>query len=185
MTARSWSVSKMWSKTWKTELRDHPTQIELQSISAVRMKASKNQNQLKSYLYYSLFQISLTPATYWHDASNEENYKRGSTFLAVINNERNFNSDYVKNLQALKRMVLVKYERDISVTPNESTWFGYYDRSGREYPLERTKVYKNDTLGLQQMIQQGKLLRIESPCEHLVLKENWFRTNIIPILSEK
>ena len=126
----------------------------------------------------------MTPASYWHDV-NEERYKRGSTFLAVINNENHCNAEYVKNLQSLTRLVLVKYKDDISLIPNDSTWFGFSDSYGRNLQLEDTDVYRKDKLGLKKLLETGKLIRLESPLEHLKLDENWFRQNIIPILIEK
>lgn len=103
----------------------------------------------------------------------------------MINNENHYNEDYVKNLQTLRRIVLVKYMKDISLIPNESSWFGYYDGSGKTVPMEETAVYKGDKLGLRKMINEGRLIRIESPLEHLQLDEVWFRDKIIPILREK
>lgn len=91
----------------------------------------------------------------------------------------------MRNLESLKGIVLVKYSDDVSLIPNESTWFGYQDKSGRIIPMEETDVYKKDKLGLQKLINEGKLIRLESPLEHLKLDENWFRQNIIPILKEK
>lgn len=103
----------------------------------------------------------------------------------MINNENEYNDNYVKNLHSLRRMVLVKFMKDVSLIPNESSWFGYYDRNGKNYPLEETDVYKKDRLGLQRMKKEGRLIRLESPMEHLELNEEWFRANIIPILKEK
>lgn len=82
-------------------------------------------------------------------------------------------------------MVLVKYRDDVSLIPNESTWFGFYDGSGRELTMEETDVYRHDKLGLEKLVEDGKLIRLESPLEHLKLDEDWFRQNIIPILREK
>lgn len=132
----------------------------------------------------SIFQRHLTPASYWHDV-NESRYRRGSSFLAVINNENEYNANYVKNLHSLRRLVLVKFMKDVSLIPNESSWFGYYDRSGRSYSLEESDLYQKDRLGLQLMKKEGRLIRLESPMEHLGLNEEWFRSNIIPILREK
>lgn len=126
----------------------------------------------------------MTPTTYWHDV-NEERYRRGSTFLAVINNENHYNADYVRNLQSLRRLVLVKYKDDVSLIPNESSWFGYYNSDSKILPMEETELYRSDKLGLRQMNDKGKLIRIESPLEHLQLDKIWFRENIIPILREK
>lgn len=131
-----------------------------------------------------IFQKSLAPASYWHDV-NEDRYKRGSTFLAVINNENVYNGDYVRNLQSLRRLVLVKFMKDVSLIPNDSAWFGYQDRNGTSLAMEDMNVYKNDRLGLVQMKNEGRLIRLESPHEHLVLNKRWFRRNISPILREK
>lgn len=131
-----------------------------------------------------MFQISLSPLTYWHDDSNEIRYRRGSTFLAIINNEIHYNADYVKNLQALKRFVLVKYANDISVIPNESAHFGFCDRNGKALKLEETELFQQDRLGLKKMQDERKLMMLDAPKEHLVLDERWFRENILPILKE-
>lgn len=137
-----------------------------------------------SQFFFSIFQKFLTPASYWHDV-NEDRYRRGSTFLAVINNENHYNADYVKNLQSLKRIVLVKYMKDISLIPNESAWFGYIDANSRTVTMQETNVYKKNRLGLEQLKNEGKLMLLESPLQHLELDEQWFRQNIIPILREK
>lgn len=126
----------------------------------------------------------MTPLAYWHD-SNEERYRRGSTFLALINNENKQNSDYVKNLQSLKRLVLVKYENDVSLIPNESAWFGFEDERGNVRKMEDNDVYLKDKLGLKKMDQEGRLIRLLSPLEHLQLNQTWFRENIVPILTEQ
>jgi palmitoyl-protein thioesterase len=131
-----------------------------------------------------ILQKSIAPSSYWHDDLNEFRYRHGSTFLAILNNENHYNAEYVKNLQALKRLVLVKYINDISVIPNESTHFGYTDNFGRVIKLEDTELYEKDKLGLRRMKENGKLIMLTSPNEHLELDENWFRKNIIPILKE-
>lgn len=130
-----------------------------------------------------MFQKFLTPASYWHDDLSEERYRRGSSFLAVINNESHYNADYVKNLKSLRRMVLVKFMRDVSLVPNESSWFGYVSKDGSAIPMEATHAYHR--LGLREMKEDGKLILLESPLEHLELDKNWFREKIIPILKEK
>jgi palmitoyl-protein thioesterase len=90
----------------------------------------------------------------------------------------------VKNLQSLKRLVLVKYMKDISVIPNESTQFGFRDSYGRVIKLEDTELYKKDRIGLKKMKESGKLVLLDAPMEHLDLNEKWFRENLMPILKE-
>lgn len=134
---------------------------------------------------HRVIQKVIAPLAYWHDATNEDRYKTGSTFLAILNNEKNYNGNYVKNLQSLRRLVLVKYRDDVSLIPNESAWFGYEDEDGNLQKMEETSVFKENKLGLRQMLSDGRLIRLESPLEHLHLEENWFREHIIPILREQ
>lgn len=74
--------------------------------------------------------------------------------------------------------------KDLSVIPNESTHFGFSDRSGRSMKLEETDLFQKDRLGLKKMKEDGKLLMLDAPMEHLELDESWFKQNIIPILKE-
>lgn len=90
----------------------------------------------------------------------------------------------MRNLQALKRFVLVKYANDISVIPNESAHFGFCDRNGKALRMEETELFQQDRLGLKKMQDERKLIRLNAPMEHLELDERWFRENILPILKE-
>lgn len=128
--------------------------------------------------------MHLTPATYFHDI-NEERYRKGSTFLAVINNENEINYEYVENLKSLKKFVLVMYEDDVGVVPKESTWFGFVDKESNSIPLEQLELYKQDRLGLKSMKESGKLIFLTSPLGHLKLSEAWFIDNIISLLKEE
>jgi palmitoyl-protein thioesterase len=128
-------------------------------------------------LAYTWLQGYVTPATYWHD-TNEKRYVSGSTFLALINNEKTMNWDYVANLQRLNKLVLVKYQEDKSIVPNESSWFGYMDKDKNEYPLEASRAF--DNLNLRSLKEKGTLVRLISPGIHLSLDPVWFASNIIP-----
>jgi palmitoyl-protein thioesterase len=144
----------------------------------------KNINNFNIFISNRVFQHSVGPLTYWHDDTDEYRYKRGSSFLAIINNENYYNPSYVKNLQSLKRLVLVKYLKDISLVPNESSQFGFTDRYGRVVRMENTELFKKDRIGLKKMKEEGKLVMLDAPMEHLDLNEIWFRNNLIPILKE-
>lgn len=102
----------------------------------------------------------------------------------MINNENEIDSEYVKNLKSLKKLVLVMYEDDIGVVPRESTWFGYIDKDSNTIPLEDLELYKQDRLGLKSMKENGQLIFLTSPLGHLRLNETWFIDNIIPLLKE-
>lgn len=121
------------------------------------------------------------PLTYWHDP-NETKYRESSTFLAIINNEKEFNEDYAQNLSKLRHLVLVKYESDKTIVPSSSSWFGFFDSAGNEFPMEETEVYKNDKLGLENMKRSGQLVLLEAPRDHLWLDKDWFIENVLPFL---
>lgn len=132
--------------------------------------------------YWTMTQKFVAPMTYWHDP-DEAKYRNSSTFLAIINNEVDLNEDYVRNLNNLLYLVLVKYEADRTIVPKSSSWFGFFDPSGSEFPMEATEVYTKDRLGLQSMKENGKLVLIEAPRDHLDLDESWFIENVLPYLK--
>ncbi|KHJ95456.1 palmitoyl protein thioesterase, partial [Oesophagostomum dentatum] len=87
---------------------------------------------------------SVVQAQYWHDPLHEEEYKRKSIFLADINNERDINPDYKRNLLNLKNMLLIKFNGDNMVVPKESSWFGFYKEGDLDtiLPMNETELYQ-------------------------------------------
>ncbi|XP_070492357.1 palmitoyl-protein thioesterase 1-like [Chironomus tepperi] len=133
-------------------------------------------------IYSRPTQSLLAPATYWHDI-DERRYLSGSTFLTLINNEIELNEGYRNNLKSLQKLVLVKYDQDTSIVPNESAFFGYFDRNKNIVPLLFSNLYKLDLLGLKSMHENGQLVFLTAPGAHLDLDENWFVENILPYLK--
>ena len=62
--------------------------------------------------YVDFVQDQLVQAEYWHDPLNEKEYRDKSVFLADINQEKSFNSNYKENLLKLTNLVLVKFDKD-------------------------------------------------------------------------
>lgn len=136
--------------------------------------------------YLGWVQKLLVQATYWHDPLHEDKYRKYSTFLSDLNNERKINEIYVQRLKSLQKLVLVKFSNDTIVQPRESQWFGYY-RPGQDIELismEETDLYKQNRLGLKEMKESGKLIMLEAIGNHLEYSHAWFSQNILPILSE-
>ncbi|XP_075410505.1 palmitoyl-protein thioesterase 1 [Tenrec ecaudatus] len=135
--------------------------------------------------YSKVIQERLVQAEYWHDPIKEDEYRNHSIFLADINQERGVNETYKKNLMALKKFVMVKFLNDSIVDPVDSEWFGFY-RSGQDketIPLQKTTLYTEDCLGLQEMDKAGKLVFLATKGDHLQLSEEWFDAHIIPFLK--
>lgn len=135
-----------------------------------------------------ILQKFLAAASYWHDPYDEERYRKGSTFLALINNENTINEQYKRNLMSLKKLVLVKLLTDEVIVPNDSAWFGFFgkDKNGAAIivPLEESELYKQDKIGLRQMNKEKKLKFIGSVTTHFNFDELWFQNNIIKFLKE-
>lgn len=135
--------------------------------------------------YKSSTQKFLVPATYWHDPFNENMYKFQSTFLSDINNEKHINQDYSQNLQKLQRFIMVKFRNDSITQPRETQWFEFY-LPGQDkviLPLRKSKLYKEDKLGLAMMDKKGQLVFLEVDGKHLMFSNEWFVRNILSYLK--
>ena len=137
---------------------------------------------LSSVFSLQWIQKMFTPAQYWHDPFNQPSYVAGSQFLADINNEREEkNQSYKQALLALKNLVLVKWTKDTSVIPRESSQFGFYNLGGDNttITLQEMPLYQRDWLGLQAMKIQGRLHFKEVEGDHMLFTRKWFINNII------
>ncbi|KAM4701440.1 palmitoyl-protein thioesterase 1 [Discoglossus pictus] len=139
---------------------------------------------LNNEAYTKFVQERLVQAEYWHDPLNEDAYRKGSIFLADINQERGINESYKHNLQALDKFVMVKFLNDTMVDPADSEWFGFYrpGQSKEMMTLQESSLYTEDRLGLREMDKAGKLIFLGVEGEHLQFKEEWFIEKIIPLL---
>lgn len=112
---------------------------------------------------------------------NYTNYITHSQFIAEINNEVTFNPIYKQRLTALKSFVMVKFVGDTIVDPVESEWFGFfaYGDTKNIIRLEESKLYKEDRLGLRELDQSNRLVRISLPGDHLQISREWYISEII------
>ncbi|KAG8244812.1 Palmitoyl-protein thioesterase 1 [Homalodisca vitripennis] len=133
-----------------------------------------NLADVNEYFYIGLME-------YWHDPLNEEKYRRKSVFLADINNELAVNESYRQNLLNLKSFVMVQFEEDSMVEPKDSSWFGFYTPGqGVEItPLNQSRIYLEDRLGLRELDKSGRLHFLSVPGDHLQFTEDWFKSAII------
>lgn len=133
--------------------------------------------------YWPEIQKLSVQAQYWHDSINEDKYVDGSAFIADINNEKpnQFNLTYKANLRELRSLVLVQFLNDTIVIPKESEWFGFYAAGSdtEVVPYYETSVWLNDTIGLQELNNTGRLVFLGCPGNHLQFTDDWFVDNII------
>jgi len=123
--------------------------------------------------YVGWIQRLLVQAQYWHDPLAEDEYAANSVFLADINNQGTVkNSSYAENLSLLSSLVLVKFKDDTVVDPRGSELFSWFSESGEMVPLNETRLYTEDWIGLKAMDEAGKLHMMEVPGDHLQLSQD-------------
>ncbi|KAK7066528.1 Palmitoyl-protein thioesterase 1 [Halocaridina rubra] len=131
--------------------------------------------------YHYWIQNGLVQAQYWHDPLDEALYREKSIFIADINNERTLNTSYRVNLKKLENFVMVKFLQDGMVIPVDSEWFGFYSpgQDVEVLPLQETKLYFEDWLGLKEMDEAGKLHFLSVEGDHLQFSDQWFLEEIV------
>lgn len=135
--------------------------------------------------YSSFIQSRLVQAQYWHDPLQEETYKQYSQFIAVVNNEHEFNQTYKDNLEKLENLVLVKFAEDTMVVPKESSHFGYYS-PGQDTDIlayNQTDLYKENRIGLKTLNTAGKLHFFTFAGDHLRFTDEEFTENLTQFLA--
>lgn len=132
--------------------------------------------------YLPFVQNAIVQAQYWHDPLNAQQYVDNSIFLADINNERSSkNETYRTNLLRLEYFVMVMFLNETTVEPKETEWFEFYETGSidRIKPLEDTDLYRNDWIGLRELNDTGRLVRLSTIGDHLIMGLDWFQRNIV------
>lgn len=129
-------------------------------------------------------------AQYFRDPAQLPKYLAANHFLTSINNEvpATRNATYAAHLAQLETLVLVLFERDRTVVPKESAWFGSYappppeDTEGVEeeeeeekiVPMREQPLYKEDWIGLRALDEHGRVVLESCDSEHMHLStECW------------
>lgn len=76
---------------------------------------------------------------------------------------------------------MIKFDADTIVDPPESEHFGFFAPNDTKQiiKLEDSRLYKEDRLGLKKLDEDGKLIRITLPGDHLQITRDWFNEEII------
>ncbi|KAH8993417.1 Alpha/Beta hydrolase protein [Lactarius akahatsu] len=118
-------------------------------------------------------------AQYYRDPVQLQTYLAANHFLTSINNElpATRNATYAARLATLDALVLVLFERDSTVIPKESAWFGSYtppsdSREGDEESLVSMReqpLYTEDWIGLRALDERGRVVFASCDSEHMHL----------------
>jgi len=132
--------------------------------------------------YIPWIQDLITPAQYWHNPLNNQEFLEGSHYLADINNERQEkNSEYKQNLEKLENFVMAKWLQDTTIIPGASAQFGFY-LQGQDIltqDLQSLALYTEDWLGLRTLDQEGRLHFREMEGDHMNFNWDWFTEHIV------
>jgi len=128
---------------------------------------------------YSVWaQHNIVQAQYFRDHTRYPTYLEVNSFLADVNNELPHvkNQTYIDNFRALEALVLVIFEKDKTVVPKESSWFGSRsipDPDDEDEPemltMKQQPLYKGDWIGLRSLDEAGKVFLESCPGEHMQL----------------
>lgn len=123
---------------------------------------------MRSNLYricYSPWGQEFSICNYWHDPHHSDLYLNASSFLALINGERDHPNATVwrKNFLRVKRVVLIGGPDDGVITPWQSSFFGFYDANETVLEMEKQQVYLRDSFGLKTLLTRGAIVRCPTP----------------------
>jgi palmitoyl-protein thioesterase len=126
-------------------------------------------NKNNGLMYNDFFQNHLSVASYWRNPTILDTYLKCS-FLALLNNE--FWCDvespiHRRNMRNLSNFVMIWSPEDKVLDPPESGKFSFYDEYFNVIPLEESKLYKDDALGLKFLNFFEKLHIYETNCSHV------------------
>lgn len=124
-------------------------------------------------------------AQYTKDPYRMNDYLTYNIFLPDVNNEKAIKSEqYRANLKSLQKLVLFRFEDDVTVVPRDSAWFGFFD--GKQLlQMEQTQLYQEDWIGLKALNESNRLVIGQSPGGHMQFSLQWLEQHVIvPYLSQ-
>lgn len=131
---------------------------------------------LKRQVWNSPVQKSVVPAQYFRDPLQYGNYLKHSNFLCDVNNEKEatFSEDAKDRFSKLDKLVLIKFDQDTTLVPKESAYFQELSATGLVVPIEQTRTYKEDLIGLRSLLLENKVDFYSVDDEHMRFLDVFF-----------
>ncbi|CAL9241478.1 unnamed protein product [Arabidopsis halleri] len=140
-------------------------------------------------VYSDFVQDSLAPSGYFKDPNNVTEYLKGCKYLPKLNNERpdQRNQTYKDRFTSLHNVVLVLFQNDTVIVPKESSWFGFYPDGDLTHvlPVDKTKLYIEDWIGLKALVVAGKVQFVNVPGDHLIIADEDLVKSVVPLLQDQ
>jgi palmitoyl-protein thioesterase len=140
---------------------------------------------ITSPIFYGL-QDRIAPAAYYRYKYDQEYYRQHNKFLKMLNNENEEKDEEIyKRFSSLEKVKLIRSKDDSVIVPKESSWFMFYDESGKNIvPLEESEFYKKDFIGLKKLNEEGKLSFAEFRDEHVIYNVVEYWEEIVPFFED-
>jgi palmitoyl-protein thioesterase len=143
----------------------------------------------ENLVYFSMAQNLIGPAGYYRDNSSVDNYSSylaDSVFLPTLNNERGDDATKAttkSKFASLDRAMLVMFDGDTVVHPQESEWFQQFVPGTTEVePLKDSAFWIDDYIGLRALDEAGKVSFVSITGDHLQFSEEDIQNTFIPFL---
>jgi palmitoyl-protein thioesterase len=137
-------------------------------------------------MYNDFFQNFLSIASYWRNPTMLASYLSSCSYLPSLNNELWCETDsptHRRNIRNLSNFVMIWSPEDTVLNPPESGKFSFFDADFNVIPLEDTKLYKTDALGLKYLNYIGRLHIYETNCTHVDHRNSVCFAQLYPILK--
>ncbi|CAA19178.2 palmitoyl protein thioesterase/ dolichol pyrophosphate phosphatase fusion protein Pdf1 [Schizosaccharomyces pombe] len=137
-------------------------------------------------IWHSWIQNHVVQAQYYRTEKQYDKYLENNKFLTHLNNEV-LHDNYTRNIEKLKELdnlVAVSFERDDIVEPPYSTGFGWINETtGENIEMEDFVLY--ESLGLKDLVNQGKLETISFPGRHLQMRWGDFDALVLKYFKDE
>lgn len=122
-----------------------------------------------NFMYTQFSQKHISFAGYWRNPTKLEIYLDKSVYLPYINNEKLHISmeKQKQNIISLSNFVMIWSPNDEIVYPSESGKFSFLDKDMNIIPMDKTDIYKEDTLGLKYLDDEDRLHIYKTNCSHV------------------
>lgn len=138
----------------------------------------KGRNELlKKQVWNPSVQKSVVPAQYFRDPLHYRNYQEYSNFLCAVNNENpdTFSEAAKERFKRIEKLVLIKFEQDTTLVPKESAFFQEISAiTGQIVDFEKTRFYKADLMGLQELHKDNKIDFYSVDDQHMRFLDEFF-----------
>lgn len=119
-------------------------------------------------MYSDFYQKQLSISGYWRDPLQLEKYLSKCSYLPFINNEitHPLSLHYKNRLLSLHNYIVIWSPNDETIDPPESAKFSFFDTDYNIIPIEKTVIYRDDTIGLKELNMDGRFHIHKTNCTH-------------------